>query len=722
MPILRGPHPGRLDLGKPLPALLLGFLATTFQIYFMREFSAHFYGNELSFGFVLASWLLWGGLGSLSASKIRFSPKRFARMYLAIIILFPLSLGILRLSRLIMGLSPGETTGMFPMLLFSISLTCLINLPLGLLFVWNARNMNGDVARVYFWESAGAALGGILVHFGLIPLFSNWRGAAILGILATLAVLVLFDRKSTRPFLLLAWLVLAAAFVLDFPAQKYSWRPFRLVEARDTPHGKLQAIKTEEQVSLYSNGLLAYSSADIAAAEESVHFALIQVPRARDVLLVGGGVGGGLREVLKYPETRVDYVEIDPQIIAMSRRLLPDEELRPLLDARVRLFNEDGRAFLQSTPKKYDAVILNLPEPATAQLNRFYTKEFFELARGHLTCGGVFSFRVPSAENYISRPLQGFLAVLFATLASVFPEVEVVPGDSNIFLASSAPLSIGLGAVGGRVAALGLDNAFVRREMLVSRLDPARIEYLKNKMRGFASRLNRDLSPVCYFFNSVLWASQFHGAESKLLGFFSGLPSFWLLDVPLALYVITLAMLAILKKPAARYLAPLATMGFTTIVLEIIILLAFQTFWGYVYSQLALLLTMFMGGLALGSWLSLRRKKTGAGELAVIQGAFVGLLLIAHASVIGRFTAAALFALLLALGTVSGYLFVVANRLYLALKEDYGRGYAADMLGSFLGALFVSAVIIPLIGIPTLIMYLAVMNSFCLLFVAAASR
>jgi len=188
-------------------------------------------------------------------------------MYLAIIILFPLSLGILRLSRLIMGLSPGETTGMFPMLLFSISLTCLINLPLGLLFVWNARNMNGDVARVYFWESAGAALGGILVHFGLIPLFSNWRGAAILGILATLAVLVLFDRKSTRPFLLLAWLVLAAAFVLDFPAQKYSWRPFRLVEARDTPHGKLQAIKTEEQVSLYSNGLLAYSSADIAAAE-----------------------------------------------------------------------------------------------------------------------------------------------------------------------------------------------------------------------------------------------------------------------------------------------------------------------------------------------------------------------------------------------------------------------------------------------------------------------
>ncbi|MDD8016419.1 MAG: fused MFS/spermidine synthase [Acidobacteriota bacterium] len=722
MPILRGPHPGRLDLGKPLPALLLGFLATTFQIYFMREFSAHFYGNELSFGFVLASWLLWGGLGSLSASKIRFSPKRFARMYLAIIILFPLSLGILRLSRFIMRLSPGETTGMFPMLLFSISLTCLINLPLGLLFVWNARNMNGDVARVYFWESAGAALGGILVNFGLIPLFSNWRGAAIIGILATLAVLVLFERKSTRPFLLLAWLVLAAAFVLDFPAQKYSWRPFRLVEARDTPHGKLQAIKTEEQVSLYSNGLLAYSSADIAAAEESVHFALIQVPRARDVLLVGGGVGGGLREVLKYPETRVDYVEIDPQIIAMSRRLLPDEELRPLLDARVRLFNEDGRAFLQSTPKKYDAVILNLPEPATAQLNRFYTKEFFELARRHLTGGGVFSFRVPSAENYISRPLQGFLAVLFATLASVFPEVEVVPGDSNIFLASSAPLSIGLGAVGGRVAALGLDNAFVRREMLVSRLDPARIEYLKNKMRGLASRLNRDLSPVCYFFNSVLWASQFHGAESKLLGFFSGLPSFWLLDVPLALYVITLAMLAILKKPAARYLAPLATMGFTTIVLEIIILLAFQTFWGYVYSQLALLLTMFMGGLALGSWLSLRRKKTGAGELAVIQGAFVGLLLIAHASVIGRFTAAALFALLLALGTVSGYLFVVANRLYLALKEDYGRGYAADMLGSFLGALFVSAVIIPLIGIPTLIMYLAVMNSFCLLFVAAASR
>jgi len=93
----------------------------------------------------------------------------------------------------------------------------------------------------------------------------------------------------------------------------------------------------------------------------------------------------------------VDYVELDPEIIRLSLQFLPEREKSALRNERVHIFYQDGRAFLKETRKRYDMIILNLPEPATAQINRFYTKEFFLEAREKLTEKGVLSFLVPSA-------------------------------------------------------------------------------------------------------------------------------------------------------------------------------------------------------------------------------------------------------------------------------------------------------------------------------------
>ena len=86
-------------------------------------------------------------------------------------------------------------------------------------------------------------------------------------------------------------------------------------------------------------------------------------------------------------------------------------------------------------------IILNLPEPSTARINRFYTLEFFQICRERLNREGIFAFRVESAENYISPAQQRFLNSMHATLKQVFPHVDVVPGATNIFLGSQAPLS-----------------------------------------------------------------------------------------------------------------------------------------------------------------------------------------------------------------------------------------------------------------------------------------
>lgn len=705
-----------------LPPFLLGFLALSFQIFLLREFSVHFYGNEVAFGFVLGSWLLWGGLGSISASKLKFPPRQFPLFYYAVCFSLPLCLAGLRLSRFAFNILPGETSGALPMFISSLVLSFLVSFPLGILFVFNALFQKGDVFKVYILESLGSASAGIIVYLFLIPLFSNWEGAAIISGIVIFSVFFSFGERKKRMLILFVLLSLIVFSVLDFPSQRLYWSPFHLIRSTDSPYGKLQVIQTEEQTSLYNNSLLVYSYPNLAASEESVHFALLQNPQAGSVLLIGGGAGGGLRQVLKYPLAEVDYVELDPEIIRFSLQFLPEEEKKILSNERVHIHYLDGRAFLKRTSKKYDLIILNLPEPATAQINRFYTKEFFLEAKGKLNEKGVLSFRVPSAENYISFELQSFLSSLFHTLKEAFPFAEVVPGDTNIFLASSGPLSIEFEALSRKIRELGLNNSYVSPGLLFSRLSPWRVELIREKVSQGKKKINLDFSPISYFYNSVLWSTQFRGLESRMFSFFSRLSSFWLLDVPLLLFIFLLSFLWLRGRRSSFFLMPLAVMGFTTIVAEIIVIISFQSAYGYIYNRIALLLASFMVGLFFGSSFGKKQRRISFGQMLIIQSGFMLLMLAASMFLKTHPPQAFYFVFLLLLGFLGGDLFIISNHLFLKEKTNYGIGYGLDLLGSFLGAAASSSLLIPLVGLPLLLKYLFLINSFCFLFLSLGLR
>ena len=699
-----------------LPAFLLGGLATTCQIILLREFAAQFYGNEMTYGLVLASWLFWGGVGSLLGNRWRIKPERIPYGYLGLVLIFPAGLAALRFSRFLLGILPGEMVGLGPVLLFALGLALATSLPLGLLFVANARRLGGDLSRVYLVESLGAAAAGLVLHFILIPRVSNWMGTALLGAVIALLTVLSFPNRKTVALALAAWGGLVAFALMDAPSQRIEWKPFELVESRDTPYGKLQVVKAAEQVTLYSNKLKVYSYPDPASAEEAVHFALLQRPAAERVLLIGGGAGGNLRQALKYPRARIEYVELDPEIIRLSRKYLPDEERMALADPRVRIQAEDGRAFLARTSGGFDAVLLDLPEPATAQVNRFYTREFFALVRARLAPDGVFGFRVPSAENYIGRELQKFLGTLRTTLTSVFAQVAIVPGDTNIFLASAGPLTLDPNELGRRIEAAGFENVFIRPALLSARLSPMRRAYLEDALRGAAPRINADLRPLSYYFSSVLWSTQFRGAEASLLKWLAKLPSFWLLDLPLILFVAGLAVARRRRSRSGVFLIPVAVMGVTSIVFEIAVILAFQIYFGSVYGRVALLLTSFMAGLAAGAFAGRLRRRESLADVTASQGGFILILAAFSLSLRGAPSAGLLVGLLAGFGFLSGWLFVAANRLYLKNQERLGTGYGLDLLGSFLGALAASSILIPLVGVDKLMTYLILANSACLLY------
>lgn len=714
-----------LDLRRTLPPVLLGFLAVAFQTYLLREFGAEFYGNELIFGLFLGSWLFWGGLGSLVRPPTTpgASERRLAAITGAAVVLFFAGLVALRFSHRLLGILPAELAGLGPALGFAFALSLLLNFPLGHAFAVNAALHRGGAGAVYVLESAGAAAAGLAVHFGLVPHLSNWQGAALVGALAAAAVLAAMKPARARVLLAGALVAAAAIAAFDRPAQRQAWEPLRLIESEDTPYGKLQVIRAGEQVTLFDNGLALFSDPALGAAEESVHFALLQRTGPRRVLLVGGGLSGGAAEALKHPEVRVDCVEIDPAVIRLAKKHVSGANRAALEDPRVRVIQSDGRAFIARTADRFDAILLNLPEPSTAQLNRYYTLEFFREVRARLRPDGVFGFVVPSAENYISEPLSRFLSSLATTLREVFPHVAALPGANCVFLASTGPLTIDPARLAAAIGALGIRLSSLGPGMLPARLERGRVDGLARKISNPAARINRDLAPVGYYFHAVLWAGQFRGAESTLLRAAGRIGRRWLPDVPLGAFAVLLALLAVFKRRSpARHLVPVAVMGFTSIAVELAVFIAYQSRYGSVYGKIPLLLAVFMAGLTAGSVAARGRERPASSEMIVVQGAFVALLLLVGPVLLGFGGQAGIIVVLAGFGVLGGYLFVTANRRLVEEIPHPGLAYGVDLLASFAGVLLASILVIPLFGIPALILRLTILNALCFVYLLSSAR
>jgi spermidine synthase len=720
--IVRDGDPRHLGLSARLPAFLLGFMAASFQVYLLREFAAEFTGNELTFGLVLGSWLLWGGIGSLVRPKQRpdGGAARLAALYGAAVVLFAAGLVLLRFSDKLLQVFPAETTGLIPALGFALVLAFFLSFPLGHAFVLNAGLLGGDVPRVYLLESAGAAAAGLAVHFLLVPHLSNWQGAAIVGGIAAVLTLVALKPGRAKSLLAAAILISTGLAISDRAVLRLAWKPLDLVDAEDTPYGKLAVVQNAEQLTLYDNGLPVFSRPDIGAAEDAVHFAMLQRDDIDRVLLIGGAASGCVEEILKYPGVRADCVELDPAIIRLARKHLPAPALAALDNPRVRIFTQDGRTFLERTSERYDAVLIDLPDPATTQINRYYTREFFAEVRKKLEPGGILSFVLTGAENYISASFSRLLASIVWTLQDVFPsEFRVIPGTSIVVLASDAPLTVDPEVLSAKITRLGLKTTFVSPSMLPFRLDPERVDRLSVALTvaGAEKKINRDLVPVSCFFQSLLWASQFGGPGSRLLRAATKVTSFWILDFPLAATALALIVLAWgLRRSSSRFLVPVAAMGFTTIVIEVAVFIAFQANFGYVYGKIPLLLAAFMAGLVLGAVLGRGKRRPGRADLSLIQAGFVLLLVATYGTLPGIGGEPVPFALLAGFGVLSGFLFITANRLTLRETPHPGLAYGVDLIASFAGALLTSAILIPLFGIPALILRLAVLNALVLLF------
>jgi len=262
-----------------------------------------------------------------------------------------------------------------------------------------------------------------------------------------------------------------------------------------------------EQVSLFENDALLYET-ESTAAEEFVHLSVLQHPDPQRVLILGGGIEGIVRELNCYTLKKIDYVEVNRLLVDLAREYLPGEINRSLDAENVRIIFEDPRKFLK-TCDNYDLILVGMPDPASAQANRFYTGEFFEQCTGRLNPEGILAFRLRSAENLWSPQMTRRNTSIYRALHSVFRDIVVLPGAVNIFIASQEPLI--------REPDL-LVERFSERNIPARMVSAGYIRYLYTNDRFFqisdifaagTAPPNSDVLPICYQYTISIWLSKF---------------------------------------------------------------------------------------------------------------------------------------------------------------------------------------------------------------------
>jgi spermidine synthase len=166
-----------------------------------------------------------------------------------------------------------------------------------------------------------------------------------------------------------------------------------IVYATSTPYQRLAITRWKDDTRLYINGNLQFSSRDEYRYHEAlVHPALERLPWAKRVLVLGGGDGLALREILRYKNIeQVTLVDLDPAMTAVfrSRAELAALNHRSLSDPRVKVVNADAAVWLRQTEDMFDAVIVDFPDPSSFALGKLYSVPFYSMLRHHLAANGL---------------------------------------------------------------------------------------------------------------------------------------------------------------------------------------------------------------------------------------------------------------------------------------------------------------------------------------------
>jgi len=200
---------------------------------------------------------------------------------------------------------------------------------------------------------------------------------------------------------------------------------YQRIEVVDTPDfGKMLILDGKVQFSLKD---------EFIYHESLVHPVMLTHPSPKEVLIIGGGDGGALKEVLKHNIVKnVTLVDLDVEVMKTVKKYIPEMFKESLKDPRVRILNMDGRKFLAETENKYDIIIVDVTDPFGPS-TLLYTKEFYQLVNNALKDGGAM---VTHCEGMYSSRKE--FVTIYKTIEAVFRKVRAcsafIPSFGDVWM------------------------------------------------------------------------------------------------------------------------------------------------------------------------------------------------------------------------------------------------------------------------------------------------
>ncbi len=780
-----------------LAILIMGFSGIIAQILLLRELLITFYGNELSIGIILANWVILEAAGSFFLGKgiERIKPRieAFVGLTLVFSLFFPIAIYLVRIWKGVIGVTAGEGLGLLLILGSSFFILLPVSLPHGALFTFSCKMFSlcssakgrsllnvtrtgagcrkedaASVGKVYIYETIGTIAGGAAFTYLLITYFHSLQialGVALLNTIVCLSLLSL-PRRNTQTAAnrilasVAAALLIVCAYLIVSPkadqmhrlSVRQQWQSQDVVHYQNSIYGNVAVTRNAEQYTFFSDGIpiITTPTPDIAFVEEFVHLPMLFHPSPREILIISGGAGGLINEILKHPVERIDYVELDPLILEAVKKFPTALTEAELSDSRVNIHHLDGRVFVKKTQNRYDLVLVGLSNPQDLQTNRLFTGEFFSLVKDKLNKEGILVIGLPGSLTYLSKELRNLNACILNTLREVYPYVRVIPGDGrNLFLASrSQSLSL--------IDQTQLTQRLRERNLKVSLLTAAHIEYrlhyrwlnwFSESLRGATEKTNRDFRPLGVFYSLSYWNALFSPYMGKIFSYFEKV-NIGLAFVLVGVFVLPFLFLNFRIPDSSKVSIPfaIASTGFAGMIFDLALIFTFQALYGFVFYWIGVLTTAFMVGAAVGSLVMtslLARIRKDVACFLKIEGAiivFSGMLPLIFLKFSPYLDRPAMFLLLqivfVALSLLSGILigaeFPLANKIHLTaplgardggnLSRTAGLLYGSDLCGGWVGGIIGGVVLLPVLGLLKTCLIVVVLKIGSFVIVAASAR
>ena len=268
------------------------------------------------------------------------------------------------------------------------------------------HSMRDSIAHVMSLDYIGALIGAVSFPLFLLPQLGLIRSSFAIGLITILTALTniyFFKKHLTSPKLLtgisLAILLMLMVFTvygtqLTSFAEKHLYFD-QIIYKKQTPYQKIVITKSvvNNEHRLYIDGHIQFSSRDEYRYHESLVHPLLSIPGDKSrVLILGGGDGLAVREILKYDDVKeIHLVDIDPAMTTVSKdiHVLAELNQNSLKHPKLTIFNEDAFTFINQAGVLYDRVIIDMPDPHNEAINKLYSKEFYTMIRKRMSPNGI---------------------------------------------------------------------------------------------------------------------------------------------------------------------------------------------------------------------------------------------------------------------------------------------------------------------------------------------